>query len=50
METGWRLATAPDGNGGLFPALRVSGILEDMRRRGVTGVHVSAVDNACKSL
>lgn len=35
LETPSRLARAPDGNGGLFRALRDNNVLEDMTRRGL---------------
>ena len=40
------LAAAPDGNGGVFAALRASGCLADMATRGATGAYVYCVDNA----
>lgn len=40
------LRTAPDGNGGIFSALRTSGALRDMQQRGLVGVQVLAIDNA----
>lgn len=46
LETGSRVAEAPDGNGGIYRALHSSGVVADMVRRGVIGVHVFAVDNA----
>lgn len=46
LESGAALAQAPDGNGGLYRALHLSGAAADMRARGVEGVHVFAVDNA----
>ena len=46
LEAGGRVAEAPDGNGGIYRALHVQGVVADMRRRGVRGVHVFAVDNA----
>lgn len=46
LETGSRIAMAPDGNGGIYRALHVSGALADMQRRGVQWLHAFAVDNA----
>jgi UDP-N-acetylglucosamine/UDP-N-acetylgalactosamine diphosphorylase len=46
LETGSKVAEAPDGNGGIYRALHLQGIVADMQRRGVLGVHVFAVDNA----
>jgi len=45
LETGWKVAENPDGNGGIYRALHLSGAVADMRKRGVKGVHVFAVDN-----
>ena len=46
LESKCRVATAPDGNGGIYPALRDSGALGELSRRGVQALHVFSVDNA----
>jgi UDP-N-acetylglucosamine/UDP-N-acetylgalactosamine diphosphorylase len=40
-----QLASAPDGNGGLYRALKTQGILQDITRRGVHHLHGHSVDN-----
>jgi len=50
METKSRAASAPNGNGGLHAAVRTSGALEDMKRRGVDYVHCYGVDNVLVKL
>lgn len=40
-----RVAKAPDGNGGLYRALRDQGMLHDMGNRGVMYLHAHSVDN-----
>eukprot|EP01083_Nonionella_stella_P076024 206971_1 len=37
---------APDGNGGIYPAMEKNGILTDLKERGVGHVHAFAIDNA----
>ena len=46
MESPSRLAMAPDGNGGVYMALRSAGVLADMAAHGVEAVDCYCVDNA----
>ncbi|KAM7530301.1 hypothetical protein LguiB_033711 [Lonicera macranthoides] len=46
METPYRVAKAPDGNGGVYSALKCSRLLDDMAMRGVKYLDCYGVDNA----
>lgn len=39
------LAKAPDGNGGLYTALKSAKVVDDMEKHGVTHTFVYCVDN-----
>ena len=43
------LAFAPDGNGGIYPALLKTWNIDDMEKRGIKHVHIFAIDNALVS-
>jgi len=45
MDSPSKIAQAPDGNGGLYNALRNEKVLDDLSRRGVRHIHVYCVDN-----
>ena len=46
MKSRSEVATAPDGNGGVYKALHASGCVADMKRRGAKHVYAYCVDNA----
>uniref|UniRef100_A0A7S2MXZ2 UDP-N-acetylglucosamine diphosphorylase n=1 Tax=Helicotheca tamesis TaxID=374047 RepID=A0A7S2MXZ2_9STRA len=46
MESPSKVAMAPDGNGGIYPSLHKSGMLDNMKQRGVNYIHVFSIDNA----
>lgn len=39
------ISKAPDGNGGIYRALKTQGILDDMVQRGILYLHAHSVDN-----
>lgn len=45
LETPNKVAKAPDGNGGIYRALREKKVLEEMENRGVQYLHCHSVDN-----
>lgn len=40
-----KISRAPDGNGGLYRALRQQGVMDDMKERGVKYIQLYCVDN-----
>ena len=46
MESPHKCAMAPDGNGGIYPAMDRCGVLSDMQSRGIEHIHAFAIDNA----
>ena len=45
LDSSHKIARAPNGNGGLYEALRSKGILDHMKKNGIEHVHVYCVDN-----
>lgn len=45
LDEKYVVSKAPDGNGGIYRALRDQGVIDDMERRGVQYLHAHSVDN-----
>ncbi|KAK9674874.1 UDP-N-acetylglucosamine pyrophosphorylase [Basidiobolus ranarum] len=45
LETKSKVAISPNGNGGIYDALRRDGVLDDLTARGVRYIHSYCVDN-----
>lgn len=45
LDEKYHISKAPDGNGGLYRALKMQGILDNMMKRRINSVHVFSVDN-----
>lgn len=45
LDEKWSVSKAPDGNGGIYRALRDQGVLADMVNRGLMYLHAHSVDN-----
>lgn len=46
LECAGTVAMAPDGNGGIYPSMQSSGVLDTMTARGIEYLHVFSIDNA----
>ena len=46
VDKNFKIKEASDGNGGVFSSLRTTGMLADMKERGVEWVFIGGVDNA----
>lgn len=45
LDSDRSLALAPDGNGGIYKALKQSGSVDDMKTRGIEHLHIFGIDN-----
>ncbi|XP_065199959.1 UDP-N-acetylhexosamine pyrophosphorylase [Planococcus citri] len=45
LENKHKIAMSPDGNGGLYKALRDKRVLDELERRGIEYVHAFSIDN-----
>lgn len=50
METADSLSLSPNGNGGWFYSMAVTGVLEDVKARGIEWLNIFAVDNVLQRI
>lgn len=46
LESRYSISKGPNGNGGCFVSMKKSGIIDDMKEKGIEWVHIYGVDNA----
>ena len=50
MEEKDSLSLSPNGNGGWFYSMVVTGVIEDVRARGIEWINIFAVDNVLQRI
>lgn len=45
LKSEGKFAESPDGNGGLYKAIKTNGILDDFSKKGIKHIHMYCVDN-----
>ena len=45
VDKNFNIKTASDGNGGVFESLKISGMIDDMKSKGIKWVYICGVDN-----
>lgn len=46
VDSNFHIKFAADGNGSIYKAMRVNGVIDDMKQKGIEWIFIGAVDNA----
>ena len=46
VDSNFHIKFAADGNGSIYKAMRVNGVIDDMKQKGIKWIFIGAVDNA----